>query len=242
MSRSSSVAIVFRLLAFQVLWFVGCVGGAAVDQAEGTADQSREEPRVVEQHTRTFKVSVDGTERGTLTMLLTSHDDGTETMRGQAELSFNFLVYKYRYTSSGTEVWKSGRLVQLANEADYNGDKYVVQASAQQQALSVEVNGESQSTDSDIWVTSYWHEPEPHKIGQTLSLFEASKGRQFTGTLQHLGTEPVTIGDESVNAAHYQIRGDVEVDLWYDDGHRLVRQAARESGHRVVLELTQITR
>lgn len=213
-----------------------------MDQAEGPAETARGEARVVDEHTRTFRVSVDGTERGTFTMQLTSHDDGTETMRGQAELSFNFIVYKYRYTSSGTEVWKAGRLVQLANEADYNGDKYVVQASAQQQALSVEVNGESQKTDSDTWVTSYWHEPEPNKIGQTLSLFEASKGRQFTGTLQRIGSEPITVGQESLNATHYQVRGDVEVDLWYDQDHRLVRQMAQESGHRVILELSQITR
>lgn len=242
MSRLSSAAALLQLLVLHAIWLAGCVGGAAVDQAEGPAESTREETRVVEQHTRTFKVSVDGTDRGTLTMQLTSHDDGTETMRGQAELSFNFIVYKYRYTSSGTEVWKSGRLVQLANEADYNGDKYVVQASAQQQTLAVEVNGESQKTDSDVWVTSYWHEPEPNKIGQTLSLFEASKGRQFTGTLQRVSVEPITVGDKSVNATHYQVRGDVEVDLWYDEDHRLVRQAARESGHHVVLELSQITR
>lgn len=240
MSRSSSAAIVLRLFAFQVVWLAGCVGGAGLEQADETSDPPREASRVVEQQTRSFKVSVDGTERGTLTMRLTTHDDGTETMNGQAELSFNFIVYKYRYTSSGTEVWKSGRLVQLANEADYNGDKYVVQASAQQQALAVEVNGESQNTNSDVWVTSYWHEPEPNKIGQTLSLFEAGKGRQFTGTLQRIGTEPITIGDESVNATHYQLRGDVEVDLWYDEDHRLVRQSTQESGHRVMLELTQI--
>lgn len=246
MSRSSSVAIVLLLLTFQPAWLAGCAGGVAMDQAETPNDQPRqelsEESRVVEQQTRTFKVSVDGTERGTLTMLLSQHSDGTESMRGQAELSFNFIVYKYRYSSSGTEVWKSGRLIQLANEADYNGDKYVVQASAQQQELAFEVNGESQSAAADVWVTSYWNEPEPQKIGQELALLTADKGQMLTGTLQRVGTEQLSVADKSVNATRYQIRGDVEVDLWYDDEHRLIRQAARESGHRVLMELTEITR
>lgn len=242
MSRSSSVANVLLLLALPLVWLAGCAGGVAMDQVEVPNDEPHEDVCVVEQQTRTFKVSVDGSDRGTLTMLLSEHSDGTKSMRGQAELSFNFIVYKYRYSSSGTEVWKSGRLIQLANEADYNGDKYVVQASAQQQELTFDVNGESQSTAADVWVTSYWNEPEARKVGQQLALLTADKGQMLTGTLDRIGVESVSVADESVNATRYQIRGDVEVDLWYDDEHRLIRQTARESGHRVLMELTQITR
>ena len=242
MSRSSSVANVLLLLAFQLAWLAGCADIAALDQVDAPNEEPREDVRAVEQQTRTFKVSVDGTDRGTLTMLLSQHSDGTESMRGQAELSFNFIVYKYRYSSSGTEVWKSGRLIQLANEADYNGDKYVVQAAAQEQELAIEVNGESQSTAADVWVTSYWNEPEAQKVGQQLSLLTADKGQMLTGTLERIGVESVAVADNTVNATRYQIRGDVEVDLWYDDERRLIRQAARESGHRVLMELTQITR
>lgn len=242
MSRSSPVANILLLLALPLVWLAGCAGGVAMDQAETPNDEPLEDVRVVEQQTRTFKVSVDGADRGTLTMLLSQHSDGTESMRGQAELNFNFIVYKYRYSSSGTEIWKSGRLIQLANEADYNGDKYVVQASAQQQELAFDVNGESQSTAADVWVTSYWNEPEAQKVGQQLSLLTADKGLLLTGTLQRVGVEPISVADESVNATRYQIRGDVDVDLWYDDEHRLIRQTARESGYHVLMELTQITR
>ncbi len=242
MSRSSSVAIVWLLLAFQSAWLAGCAGGVAMDQTEAPSDKPLEESRVVEQQTRTFKVSVDGTDRGTLTMQISKHSDETESMRGETELNFNFIVYKYHYSSSGTEVWKSGRLIELANEADYNGDKYVVQASAQQQELAVEVNGESQSTAAEAWVTSYWREPGPTQDGQQLSLLTADKGQMLSGVLQRVGSEQITVAGNSVNATRYQIRGDVEVDLWYDDEHRLIRQNARESGHRVVMELTEINR
>ena len=242
MIRSTSVVMALCLFAIQSLWIVGCAGGLKVDQAERSDEMPAEESRVTEQQTRTFKVSVDGTERGLMTMQLSKHSDGTESVRGQVELSFNFIVYKYRYASSGTEVWKSGRLIELANEADHNGDKYVVQASAQEQELAVEVNGDSQSTKEDVWVTSYWSEPNSRKIGQQLTLLTTDKGLMLTGTLQRVGTEQITVAEKSVNATHYQIRGEVEVDLWYDDEHRLARQSARESGHRVLMELTEITR
>ena len=242
MTRSTSVAIVLCLFAIQTTWIVGCAGGLTVDQVERADETPVEESRVTEQQTRTFKVFVDGTERGSMSMQLAKHSDGTESVRGQIELNFNFIVYKYRYSSSGTEVWKSGRLIELANEADHNGDKYVVQASAQQQELAVEVNGESQSTKEDVWVTSYWCEPDSRKVGQQLTLLTTDKGLIVTGTLERIGTEQIAIAENSVNATHYQIRGDVEVDLWYDDDHRLIRQSARESGHRVLMELTEISR
>ena len=242
MTRTTSVAIVFCLFAIQSSWIIGCAGGLTLDQVERADETPLEESRVTEQQTRTFKVSVDGTERGSMSMQLSKHSDGTESVRGQIELNFNFIVYKYRYASSGTEIWKSGRLIELANEADHNGDKYVVQASAQQKELAVEVNGESQSTTEDVWVTSYWREPDSRKIGQQVTLLTTDKGQMLTGTLQRIGTEQIAVAENSINATHYQIRGEVEVDLWYDDEHRLIRQSARESGHRVLMELTEIKR
>jgi hypothetical protein len=242
MPRSFSVSLILQLLAFQSAWIVGCAGGVTLEQVERPDDQPLEEACVIDEQTRTFKVSVDGTERGSMTMLLSKHSDGTQTMRGQVELNFNFIVYKYRYSSTGTEVWKSGRLQEFANEADHSGDKYVVQASAQEQEMAVEVNGKSQNTAGDVWVTSYWSEPDPQKVGQQVSLLTTDKGQLLTGTLQRVGTEQVPVADESVNVTRYQIRGEVEVDLWYDDTHRLIRQSARESGHRVLMELTEISR
>ena len=242
MSRVSN-SILLRMLVVFAIWIAGCVGGSTVEQSDVTSErpqiEARTEPQTVEQQTRTFRVSVDGIERGAMTMLLAKQSDGTETMHGQAELSFNFIVYKYRYSSSGTEVWKSGRLIEFANEANHNGDKYVVQASAQQHDLAIEVNGESRNTEADVWVTSYWSEPDSRKIGQQIALLTADKGQLLTGTLQCVGPEQITIAENSVNATRYQIRGDVEVDLWYDDEHRLTRQSAQESGHRVLMELTR---
>lgn len=242
MSRSCTAAMAIGLLVSAAVWVGGSARESASKPIASTINMAFTESRVVAPETRTFQVSVDGVPRGTLTMRFTVQADGTETMSARAELNFNFLVYQYHYESSGTETWKSGRLVQLANEADFNGEKYVVQASANQQELAFEVNGSSQRTEPDVWVTSYWHEPEPHKVGETVSLLEASKGRQLSGTLQCIGTESINVGEQSMTATHYQIRGDVEVDLWYDGDHRLIRQAARESGHRVVLELTSVTR
>src|SRR5207247_336142 len=111
-----------------------------------TSWTSAAEPLIVEQQSRAFKILVDGTERGTLTMSLAPRNDGTATVRRRA----------------------------------------------------------------DPW--------------------------------QRIGAEQLIVATQPVTATHYRIRGDVDVDLWYDDEGRLVRQTSLESGHRTLLELTKIRR
>lgn len=203
---------------------------------------SAAEPTVVEQQTRTFKASVDGRERGRLVMLFTKRNDGIETVRGDAELNFNFVVYRYKYTSIGTETWKDGRLIRLASESDYNGEKFVLQATATEENLEYEVNGETQRTATDAWITTHWREPSADKVGRKLTLLDSDKGQQRAGTLKKIGADKTIVSGQEIDTTHYRIRGDVEVDVWYDDEGRLVRQDSLESGHRMVLELSKTQR
>src|SRR5438128_1939487 len=101
------------------------------------------EPRELERETREFKVSVDGKGRGKCKIEINRRDDGSERIHIEAALSFNYVVYEYRYSSNGTEVWKNGRLIRLDNTADYNGSKYVVKAKANDKGLRVTVNEKS---------------------------------------------------------------------------------------------------
>lgn len=198
------------------------------------------EPREVHRQTRNYRVAVDGVERGDMTATVVRHDDGTESMTGETHLRFNFIVYRYRFSSTGKEVWKENRLVELASHADFNGDEYVVTAAATDDAVQVTVNGESRKTPADVWVTSYWREPHASKVGRELQLFDAGKGRLLAGKLQRVGAAALEIAEKQLDATHYRLRGEVEVDLWYDKDGRLVRQESLESGHRTLLELSEL--
>jgi hypothetical protein len=201
----------------------------------GAADAS-----VVSRQVRNYTIAVDGIKRGFLTSTISRHADGSETMSGEADIRLNFIVYRYRYSSTGKEVWKEGKLVELANEADYNGEKFVVTASAVEDAVHVSVNGEDRKTPGDVWVTSYWREPHASKVGRELRLFDSDKGRLLTGKLHRVGDVEVSVDEKSIPATHYRLRGDVEVDLWYDREGRLARQESLESGHRTLLELSEL--
>jgi hypothetical protein len=194
------------------------------------------EPEIVSQQTREFEITVDGKVRGTQTMTIARRSDGSEVLRGEAGVEVNVVLYKYRYSSTGTELWKDGRLLQLIGEADYNGEKYVLKGSATRQGLNYEINGEPQKAPADVWSASYWREPKSKPLGQKLQLLDSDKGRLLTATLTRIEPNP----NSSFKGTHYRLRGDVTVDVWYDREGLLVRQELVESGHKTLIELTEV--
>jgi hypothetical protein len=246
----------------KIYHFIFPVTVAFVGVAVAVSAATAAEPRTLERETREFKVSVDGKGRGQCTIEISRRDDGSDQMHIDAALSFNYVVYEYRYLSVGTEVWKDGRLVRLENMADYNGTKYVVRAKADQKGLRVTVNDQSSQVEPDVWVTSYWRLPdrlaqiEPaggsgvvptggrraaRKGGTvTIALLDSDKGVRRKGEVQRIGDETITVAGQRVTCTHFKIGGDVKVDVWYDGDQRLVRQETVESGHKTVMELTRL--
>lgn len=223
--------------ASRFLTMTACLICVACSAVVGAA-----EPEVVAQHTREFDVYVDGKPRGSQTMTFQRRSNGTEVMRGNTEVIMKFGVFRYRFASQASETWKDGRIIQLTNEATFNGDKFVTQGAATQQALHYEVNGESRQAPADVWVASYWREPDVRRVGQKVTLLNADKGRQLTAVLEKLEPEVLTVDSAEVKASHYRMSGDVEVEVWYDRHGYVVRQELIEAGHRTVIELTKITR
>ncbi len=94
----------------------------------------------------------------------------------------------------------------------------------------------------DVWVTSYWREPSPQAVGQEIALLDADKGRTLTGKLRYLGKERLPLAGQNQECVHYQLQGEVDVDLWYDRQQRLVKQHSVESGHKTMIELVELPR
>ena len=247
--------------------FAFTICGAAALACYCPVHASAAEPREVEVERREFKVSVDGKERGKCSMQIQHRDDGSDKLSIDAGMSFNYVVYEYKYHSAGSEVWKDGRLTALDNTADFNGTEYVVKAGSAAKGLRVSVNGKSSQLESDVWVTSYWRFPEhlewhatdadkgvvPAAASrpatrpadkadtQPVVLLDSDKGKRLRGELRYVGDEMISVAGKRKAYAHYRISGEVEVELWYDSARRLVRQESVESGHKTLLELTRVT-
>jgi hypothetical protein len=241
-------------LLLLVILLIGSTSAAAARGAE---------PRELEHETREFKVSVDGKERGACTMRIQKRDDGSEKLQIDAGLTFDYVVYVYRYHSTGTEVWKEGRLVELENTADLNKTRYRLLAKSTEKGLRLSVDGKTSDFPADTWATSYWRlpdrlahpdarskskvvpaagsKPADGEKPQYVSLLDSDKGLALRGELRYVGRETISVARKRQPCDHYRVSGEVQVDLWYDKSQRLARREGVDSGHKTLLELTRLT-
>jgi Family of unknown function (DUF6134) len=244
----TAVASKFLVVGFAII-AVGLAGRA----------QAADAPQTIEAQKREFSISIDGTKRGTNTMQIRRLKDGTVWMRGESQIKINYLVYRYNYTSSGTEVWKDGRLLAMKNVADFNGTQYNVKARSNGKSIQLSVNGTMAQFAPDVWLSSYWQSPDQLAVGSDrstsdpnslaaqnagnrfVSILDSDMGQKFNGTLARIGQETLAIAGEQKECTHFRVTGDKTIDLWYDATGRLVRQDSTERRHQVRFELTEIS-
>ncbi len=195
-----------------------------------------------DRETREFAVRVDGRSGGTNQMVISRQDDGTETVDCTASVSVNYLLVRYRYTYSGTEVWKNGRLHHLRSVTNDDGKNFDVTAWADGDGLRVRVNNRERTTRWDVWTTTYWKLADAKFRNQGVPLLDADTGKDINAVLRYVGPESVNVAGQMQNCSHYRVTGGVQVELWYDAQERLVRQESIEDGHRTVLELVRVQR
>jgi hypothetical protein len=192
--------------------------------------------------TRDFSVLVDGKSTGDAHMTITKYEDGTVTMQGDTDVKVSWLLVNYHYRVRAYEVWKDNKLVRFNSACDDNGKRYVVAAIADGDKIKLSVNKQDRMIRGDVWLTSYWSQPDSKLINQTIPLLDADTGRELEAKLQFIATESRGIAGQTVNVNHFRLNGKVNVDMWYDGSGRLVRQEWIEEGHRTVLELTRLRR
>jgi Family of unknown function (DUF6134) len=190
---------------------------------------------------RDFRISVDGDRCGTSRMSIQRRPDGRHVVVGDSSLELKYFLYTFRFSSQDNEVWHDGRLEKLESAASYGGSQYKVSATGSTDSVVVKTDGKERKLPRHVWTTSYWHAPEDGLLGQTVPLLDPDKGRSLSAKLERVGEEPIAFGEKKDQpCVHYRLRGDVEVDLWYDAAGRLVRRDAVESGHKTRLELIAV--
>jgi hypothetical protein len=192
--------------------------------------------------TRDFAVLVDGKHAGDAHMTITKNDDGTVTMQCDTDVKVSVLLATYKYRYRGYEVWKDGKLVRFNSTCDDNGKGYVVTAVPDGAKLKVSVNKQERVIRGDVWLTSYWAQPDNKWINQVIPLLDSDTGKGLEGKFQYVATESRGVAGQTVNVNHFRLSGKVNVDLWYDGSGRLVRQEWLEEGHRTLVELSRLRR
>ena len=192
--------------------------------------------------TREFAVLVDGKQAGSANMTIRRQDDGVTVVSSATKVEVRVLIKKYVYTCENREVWKGGRLQEMASRCNDDGKQFQVSAVAQADGVHVRVNGRERTAKPEVWLSSYWTLPDAKLREGVVPVIDADNGRDLQVRIQHVGAERITVAGEARAVHHYRLTGTVRVDLWYDDAERLVRQSWIEDGHPTVLQLARVRR
>jgi len=233
LAAGQSVSMTISLIAL-------AIGTSVLSGAAAGADA--DSPQPYDRQTRTYSISIDGTRRGDSKAEFRGKE-GVVWIRSESEIKINYLVYKYHYTSSGTEVWKRGRVAAFENTADYNGTPFNVKGTLTPRGLQITTNGTTTLASPDVWDTSYLILPDRIASGGAarVALLDSDKGVVLSGKVQYVGEERLDCEACQKACTHYRISGDVQVDAWFDASRRLVRQESQERGHKVRFELLSVT-
>jgi hypothetical protein len=193
---------------------------------------------------RNFAVFVDGKRGGDFHMTIQHSEDGTDTVTAQANVRISYLggLKVYRYTYRGTETWKAGRLQRFDSSSNDDGKEFTVSGLAAGKGLRLRVNGQDRVVRPDVWLTTYWHSPDPRFRNRAVPLLDADTGEELAGNLIYAGLTPLNVAGQVQRCAAYQVNGNTPWELWFDGQERLVRLKSISDGHRYELVLTNIRR
>jgi hypothetical protein len=134
-------------------------------------------------------------------------------VKTETEIEVDVLsVTLYRFEQRRTEIREGDRLVFYDSWTDNDGEILTAHAEAKGGKLEVTGTGASSVVDGSLIPTTYWD------IATTSRdrLIEGSDGRVLKVSVVAAGADWLDTGSRAIEAQRFQMRGDVERDLWYD--------------------------
>ena len=135
----------------------------------------------------------------------------------QVDVFISFLVSLafipvYRYEHRAREIWREGRLVRLDTVTDDNGEPQSVTGLAQADGFAVTGTEGALIAPADILPSSYWHP----RFTDSSRMLDSQLGRILEFDIAKVGSERIEVLDRRVEADRFAMRGDVDLDFWYD--------------------------
>ncbi len=118
----------------------------------------------------------------------------------------------FRYTHTATERWRGGDFASLSTQTNSNGKRERVSAEASASGVRIEgpsgqVNAPAGTAPLTHWNTAAFDGP----------LFNPQLGKLLKVSVSRAGREQVrTAGGAAIPATRWTIRGEAEIDNWYD--------------------------
>jgi hypothetical protein len=187
---------------------------------------------------REMAIFVDGKRSGESHVTVEQREDGSTQISTTADVAVDALLFRYKFSYRGMEVWKDGKLLKMQSNTNDNGKKISVSAVADSASIQLRVGNKERQVRADVWTTSYMRYPDLSRCDKTVALLDADSGKEITAKMQLIGKEELVVAGNKMTCEHFRLSGGVTTDLWYDGQKKLVRQESVESGHKLLIELS----
>ena len=146
-------------------------------------------------------------------------------MKIHSEINFKikkFGVVLYKYHVKGTEIYKSGELVEFNSKTNQNGKKKHVNLKLKNEEFLIDGSSFKGKAPRDYLLGTWWN----HSIVKAKAQISAVSGRIIKQKVTFLGKEIVKIGDKTYNALHFSFTSTDEkldkdkklnTNIWYDE-------------------------
>ncbi len=121
-------------------------------------------------------------------------------------------ITAFKYLLRTSTRWRDGRIESLSSAINDDGDVFRVEARQSAAGLMVEGHDGKLTMPSEILPTTYWRADMVTR-GELLS---TQHGRVLKVGFENKGQEMVTSEGRELAATHYAMRGDLDIDIWYD--------------------------
>jgi len=180
-----------------------------------------------------FDVFMDGSNIGEHVVTLTHRENGTD-VAVDVDIAVTFGPFTlYRYEQENRARWEGGELFAFRSVTNNDGDDYVVEAERTRDGLSVAVNGASPMVLPQWFPTTYW---DKRTVLQE-TLVATQDGVLKEVEITSAGSETLAVLGQEISAEKYEMRGDIKLDLWYDEQDRWVKLAFSFRGNEFEYKL-----
>jgi hypothetical protein len=162
---------------------------------------------------RSFTVIRNGEEIGTRDARIVHNGNSVDVLnvtRIQVKVLF---ITVYRRQENLSELWIDDQLHRFSSQIDNNGDSYSLNVVRTENGkLHVDRPAGAYEAPKNALPATFWHE----RVVRTNALIHVMRGRLQQVKSTFVGTEPIKIGESTIEARRYRMTGDERVDLWFD--------------------------
>jgi len=201
------------------------------------------EPELAFAETRTYDIFVDGKKSGQSKLTIAGYRDGTETVKADAKITVNWLVFNYVYEFHDQEQWRSGVLQELTSNAVDGGEKLSLKVSRSDGGYSIVKGNEKPEAAAEIhFTTNYWRQPPTDPNGRPMAVLDADTGSIYQMKIEPIGQRELKVAGQATMASGFRLQGKLIADLWFDAQGLLIHQTGKEDGHPTEVRLVSIQR